>query len=85
MRHFAMCVRPARARAHVANVKQVPTLLPAASAWPRMKLTWSNSDAPDTITTRSEGPSCAQAAVVFVARNAEWRSVVDVCVYLFRS
>lgn len=34
------------------------------------ELTWSDANAPDTITTRSEGPTCAQAAVVFVARNA---------------
>lgn len=32
---------------------------------------WSDADAPDVITTRSEGPSCAQATVLFVARNAE--------------
>jgi hypothetical protein len=31
---------------------------------------WTSSDAPDVITTRSEGPSCAQAAVMFVARKA---------------
>jgi hypothetical protein len=35
------------------------------------ELTWSNVGAPDTITTRSEGPSCAQAAVLFVARNTD--------------
>jgi hypothetical protein len=34
------------------------------------EVVWSAAGAPDTITTRSEGPSCAQAAVVFVARNA---------------
>jgi hypothetical protein len=32
---------------------------------------WSDPDAADTVTTRSEGPSCAQAAVLLVARNAE--------------
>lgn len=31
---------------------------------------WSAADAPDTITARSEGPSCAQAAVLFVARDS---------------
>lgn len=31
---------------------------------------WTSDTAPDTITTRSEGPSCAQAAVTFIARNA---------------
>jgi hypothetical protein len=35
------------------------------------EVTWSNANAPDTITARSEGPSCAQAAVLFVARNAD--------------
>jgi hypothetical protein len=32
---------------------------------------WTNAEAPDIITTRSEGPSCAQAVVTFVARNAQ--------------
>lgn len=35
------------------------------------EVTWSNAETPDAITTRSEGPSCAQAAVLFVARNAD--------------
>jgi len=34
------------------------------------EVTWSNADAPDVITTRSEGPTCLQAVVTFVARNA---------------
>ncbi len=34
------------------------------------EVAWSSETAPDTITTRSEGPSCAQAVVTFVARNA---------------
>lgn len=34
------------------------------------EVTWSTAGAPDTITTRAEGPTCAQAAVTFVARNA---------------
>lgn len=33
-------------------------------------VTWSIEGAPDTITTRSDGPSCAQAVVTFVARNS---------------
>ena len=33
-------------------------------------MTWSSESAADTITTRSDGPSCAQAVVTFVARNA---------------
>jgi hypothetical protein len=31
---------------------------------------WTNADAPDVVTTRADGPSCAQAVVTFVARNA---------------
>jgi hypothetical protein len=34
------------------------------------EVTWSNASAPDVITAHSEGPSCAQAVVTFVARNA---------------
>jgi hypothetical protein len=34
-------------------------------------VTWSDANAPDTITARSEGPTCAQAAVIFVTRNAD--------------
>lgn len=35
------------------------------------EVTWTNAERPDTITTRSEGPSCAQAVVTFIARNAD--------------
>jgi hypothetical protein len=35
------------------------------------EVTWSNANAPDVITTRAEGPSCNQAVVTFVARNAD--------------
>lgn len=34
------------------------------------EVTWTRADAPDVVTTSSMGPSCAQAVVVFVARNA---------------
>jgi hypothetical protein len=34
------------------------------------QLVWTDPQAPDTITAHSEGPSCAQAAVSLVARNA---------------
>lgn len=34
------------------------------------EVTWSTEDAADTITTRSDGPTCAQAVVTFVARNS---------------
>lgn len=34
------------------------------------EVTWSTEGASDTITTRSDGPTCAQAVVTFVARNA---------------
>ncbi|MCX7357319.1 MAG: hypothetical protein NT015_04115 [Alphaproteobacteria bacterium] len=33
-------------------------------------VTWSTDGADDTITTRSDGPTCAQAVVTFVARNS---------------
>lgn len=33
-------------------------------------VTWSAEDAADTITTTAEGPTCAQAVVTFVVRNA---------------
>lgn len=32
--------------------------------------TWSNAQAPDRITARAEGPTCAQAVVTLVIRNA---------------
>lgn len=31
---------------------------------------WSDAETPDTIDVRADGPSCAQAVVTFVARNA---------------
>src|SRR5262249_40626507 len=34
------------------------------------EVTWTDATHPDAITARSEGPSCAQAAVLFVARAA---------------
>jgi len=34
------------------------------------EVTWSAEGSPDAITTSSQGPSCAQAVVTFVARNA---------------
>lgn len=34
------------------------------------EVAWTNAEAPDVITTRAEGPSCAQAVVTFVARKA---------------
>lgn len=34
-------------------------------------VTWSNAGAPDVITARSDGPTCAQAIVTFTARNAQ--------------
>lgn len=33
------------------------------------EVSWTSADAPDVITTRAEGPTCAQAVVTFVARN----------------
>jgi hypothetical protein len=34
------------------------------------EVTWTTEGAPDTITTRADGPTCAQAVVTFVARNS---------------
>ncbi|MEZ5959549.1 MAG: hypothetical protein R3C30_03870 [Hyphomonadaceae bacterium] len=34
------------------------------------EVTWSADGAPDTITTSAQGPTCAQAVVTFVMRNA---------------
>lgn len=36
---------------------------------------WSQPGAPDVITTASQGPTCAQTVVTFVARNAEGDSL----------
>jgi hypothetical protein len=35
------------------------------------EVSWTNAQAPDRIETRAEGPTCAQAVVSFVARNAD--------------
>jgi len=35
------------------------------------EVTWSSESAPDTITASSQGPTCLQAVVTFVLRNAE--------------
>lgn len=35
------------------------------------EMTWSDAAAPDVITTRADGPSCTNAVVTFVARNAD--------------
>lgn len=35
------------------------------------EIAWTNSETPDVITTSAEGPSCDQAVVLFVIRNAD--------------
>ncbi|HCK85027.1 MAG TPA: hypothetical protein DHW63_11085 [Hyphomonadaceae bacterium] len=35
------------------------------------EITWSNPDAPDTVTARADGPSCRQAAITLTIRNAQ--------------
>lgn len=35
------------------------------------QIAWTNADAPDTIVASAQGPSCAQAVVAFIARNAQ--------------
>ena len=32
---------------------------------------WSRAETPDAITTSAQGPTCSQAAVIFIARNAD--------------
>jgi hypothetical protein len=47
---------------------------PNASACARSAthdVTWTSEQAPDVITASADGPSCAQAVVTFVARNAD--------------
>jgi hypothetical protein len=49
------------------------TSAPSASICARSAthdVTWTSEGSPDTITTRAEGPTCAQAVVTLVARNA---------------
>lgn len=46
---------------------------PSASACTRIAthdVTWTTEGAPDTITTRADGPTCTQAVVTFVARKS---------------
>lgn len=47
---------------------------PASSGCERSathQVLWADAERPDTITVHSEGPTCAQAVVSFVARNAQ--------------
>lgn len=71
MRHFAMAFA---LLALGACGERQPSSTTADAGCERVvtqQVTWSNADAPDTITARSEGPSCAQAVVLLVARNAD--------------
>jgi hypothetical protein len=56
---LAACTPPARETASSACARSAAH-----------EVTWSNANAPDTITASSEGPSCAQAVVTLSIRNA---------------
>lgn len=50
-----------------------PSTAPSASGCDKTathQVTWSNPTAPDAVTTTASGPTCAQAVVTFVLRNA---------------
>lgn len=44
---------------------------PACARSATHEVMWTSAEAPDVIVTRAEGPTCAQAVVTFVARNAD--------------
>src|SRR5262249_4478819 len=57
---LAACAQPAQSPAQAAN---------ACARVATHPVTFSDSENPDTITTRSDGPSCKQAVVTFVLRD----------------
>ena len=66
MRRFAPLLFAALALSACARAPAAQTCERSAT----QQTTWTMEDAPDTITTRSEGPNCLQAAVFLVARNS---------------
>lgn len=71
MRHFAVALAAAFVLAACGQQQQRSASTAEGCAKNAThEVTWSSEGAPDTITTRAEGPSCPQAAVFFVARNA---------------
>src|SRR5687768_8478026 len=69
MRHFALAF--ALLALGACSERQTSSNVAGCERVATHELTWSHANAPETITTRSEGPSCAQATVLFVARNAD--------------
>lgn len=53
-----------------ARPSETPSAEPGCARTATHETTWSNAAAPDTVTVRAEGPTCAQAAVSLVVRNA---------------
>ena len=51
--------------------QQQPSNASACARSATHSVLWTSADAPDVITTTADGPSCAQAVVTFVARNAD--------------
>lgn len=69
MRHFVFALA-ALALAACGQPTQPATTADGCARVATHEVTWTSTETPDTITTRSEGPNCAQAVVTFVARNA---------------
>lgn len=67
---FALVILTAMAFASCGDTRQ-PASSQGCARVAAHEVTWTNAIAPDVITTKSEGPNCAQAVVTFVARNAD--------------
>jgi hypothetical protein len=69
IRHFPVCVLVLLASA-CGGSDNAPAPAAGCALSATHQVTWSDSAAPDTITARAEGPSCAQATITLAARNA---------------
>lgn len=69
MRRFALVVAACALAA--CSPPQSSTTADGCARSATHEVAWTNADAPDVITTQSDGPTCLQAAVTFVARNAD--------------
>lgn len=74
MRRIALCVAAlllsACGQPHdTPDHEAAPTLACVRTA--TQPLAWSNPDAPDAVSVRAEGPTCKQAALFFVVRDAQ--------------
>jgi hypothetical protein len=67
----ALCIAVALALCACSEQQQASAPEQGCTRTASHEVTWTNANAADVITTRAEGPSCAQAVVTFVARNAE--------------